>query len=118
MKAMNNAIVMMLGQQNIVFNVFIVRIELVELIGLIVLVLGADVGVVGELFDRGVRSEAEGAGAHEVDVGVDIVGGAGGVADEVAAGGAGDGLRLWGGLGHRWGCWGTAENGCPVWIWG
>ena len=51
------------------------------------------IGVVGIAADVG--------GAHEVDVGVDIVGGAGGVADEVAAGGAGDGLRLWGGHGHR-----------------
>ena len=54
MKVMNNAIVMMLGQQNIVFNAFIVRIELIELIELIALVFGADVGVVGELFDGGV----------------------------------------------------------------
>ena len=46
-KAMNNAIVMMLGQQNIVFNVFIVRIELIELIELIGLVVGSHVYDIG-----------------------------------------------------------------------
>ena len=61
-------------------------------------------GVVGELFDGGVWGEAEVTGAHEVDVGVDIVGWAGGIADEVAAGGAGDGIRLWGWLWHRREC--------------
>ena len=96
-------------------------IELIELIGLIGLVGGALAGVVGEDFcpsccfvEGVVGVAAEGAGAHEVDVGVDIVGGTGGVAGEVAAGGAGDGLRLWGCLGHRWGCLGTAESGCRV----
>ena len=118
MKVMNNAIVMMLGQQNIVFNVFIVRIDLIELIELIGLVVGADMGLVGKLLDWGVWGESEGAGAHEVFAGGVVAGDALCVADEVAAGGAGDGLRLWGGHGHRWGCWGTAENGCPVWIWG
>ena len=41
---------------------------------------------VGELFDRCVGCEAEGAGAHEVDVGVNVVGRPRGVAVKMLAG--------------------------------
>ena len=49
---------------------------------------------VGELFDRGVGCEAEGAGAHKVDVGVGVVGRPRGVAVEVAAVGTDDERRF------------------------
>ena len=58
----------------------------------------ADVGFVGKLLDWGVRGEGEVTGAHEVLAGGVVAGDALCVAGEVAAGGAGDGLRLWGGL--------------------
>ena len=58
---------------------------------------------VGELFDGGVGCEAEGAGAHEVDVGVGVVGGPSGVAPEVAAVGTDDERRF----GFRLGCHGS-----------
>mgnify|MGYP007112536863 FL=1 len=57
---------------------------------------GADVGFVGKLLDWGVRGEAEVAGAHEVLAGGVVAADALCVADEVAAGGAGDGLWMWG----------------------
>ena len=62
---------------------------------LIGLVFGADVGFVGKLLDWGVRGEAEVTGAHEVLAGGVVSGDALRVADEVAAGGAGDGAGLW-----------------------
>ena len=60
--------------------------------GLLGLVVRAEAGFVGEDFAGAgvVGVAADVGGAHEVDVGVDVVGDAGGVADEVAAGGAGD----------------------------
>ena len=58
----------------------------------------AFVWFVGELFDRGVWCQFEGAGAHEINMGVGVVGGACGVEVEVSASGAGDGGRFVGGL--------------------
>lgn len=46
----------------------------------------ANVRFVGELFDRCVGCEAECAGAHEVDVGVGVVGRPRGVAVKMLAG--------------------------------
>lgn len=49
---------------------------------------------VGELFDRRVWCQSEGASAHKVDVGVGVVARPRGVAVEVCAGGADDEDRL------------------------
>ena len=61
---------------------------------------------VGELFDRRVGCQSEGASAHKVDVGVDVAAGATGIAPEVAACATSDehGLGFTYFCGHRRGC--------------
>ena len=72
----------------------------------------ANVRFVGELFDRGVGCEAEGAGAHEVDVGVGVVGRPRGVAPEVAAVCTDDERRF----GFRLGCHRLVEYRHVGWV--